>query len=284
MNFSTNNVINTYFRIVYLKSLDDSLLKTSSNEEKFQRDRNRSFNHILDDSKEKVSNEFKRNFYLSVSLIGAIRGAISLIIEHPLESIKTQWQDKNTITSARKIVNEIYKTKGLTGFYRGFSPNCARVVFKNCYRWPMMLYFPSLFDKILPENLISNFSSLPKILTGIAIANIEVFIICPLDRLKIFFMTSASKGVNMFKYFYINHKENMMRELFRGLGVSFWRSNVSWVSFLYLDDKFKRIFKKAKKIDTLGIYDLLIISIFVGVGNLASSKFKTYSYKFKKFK
>ncbi len=268
-----NNVIITYFRIVYLKNLDDSRLKRNSDAEIFLSADNSSLNNILDDGKEKVSSNSKRNFYLSVSFVGAIRGAVSLIIEHPLESIKTQWQDKNTIRSTREIVKDIYKRKGITGFYRGFSPNCARVAFKNCYRWPMMLYFPSLFDKTLPKRLIRSFSGLPKILTGMAIANIEVFIICPLDRLKIFFMTSSSKGINMFKYFYINHKENMMRELFRGLGVSYWRSNVSWVSFLYLDYKLKRIFKKAKKIDTLGIYDLLIISILVGIGNLALSKY-----------
>jgi hypothetical protein len=212
------------------------------------------------------------NFYIKVSLIGAFRAGLSLVIEHPLESIKTQWQDKNNLNSTREIVSSIYREKGPIGFYRGFIPNLIRVAFKNFYRWPMMLYFPHLFDRSIPDRLVHLFPGLTKILTGLAIANIETFIVCPLDRLKVFFMTSSTKSHNLFKNFYNNHKGNLIKELFRGLGVSFWRSNVSWVSFLYLDHKLKRSLKIFHKIEILSNLDLFIVSVIVGIGNLVMGK------------
>ncbi len=140
-----------------------------------------------------------------------------------------------------------------------------------------MLYFPPLFDRSIPNGLVHKVPGLPKILTGLAIANIETFIVCPLDRLKVSFMTSSTKGVNMFEKFYYNHRDNLVRELFRGLGVSFWRSNVSWVSFLYLDHKLKREFKKFHKSEIFSNMDLFVISVLVGIGNLATGN--SYLYK-----
>jgi hypothetical protein len=219
----------------------------------------------------------KINFYVNVSFVGALRGGLCLFLEHPLESIKTQWQDKHNIKSKYNIIHNIYTEKGIIGFYRGFLPNFIRVTSKNFFRWPMMLFFPRYFEKNINYfsykiDLKKKFPGLPKILTGLAIANIEIFVICPLDRLKIFFMTTKNKGKNMFKYFYTSHRKNFIRELFRGLESTFWRSNVSWVSFLYLDHKFKRMFKKYRKSENLGFLDLFVISIFVGVGNLLAGK------------
>jgi len=229
-------------------------------------------NSDLNSKKESISPNYpfqSSNFYIKVSLIGAFRAGLSLVIEHPLESIKTQWQDKNNISSNKEIVSSIYREKGLIGYYRGFIPNLIRVAFKNFYRWPMMLYFPHFFDRSIPDRLVHLFPGLTKILTGLVIANIETFIICPLDRLKVFFMTSSTKSQNLFKNFYNYHKGNLIRELFRGLGVSFWRSNVSWVSFLYLDHKLKRSLKIFHKSEILSNLDLFIISVIVGMGNLA---------------
>lgn len=216
----------------------------------------------------------KMHFYLNVSLIGALRGGLCLFIEHPLESIKTQWQDNSSVKSTKEIVKNIYTQKGLIGFYRGFLPNFIRVTSKHFYRWPLMLFFPRYYDKHLPTNIHNLLPGLNKILTGLSIANLEILILCPLDRLKIFFMTSKFLGSNSSKinYFYNSHKKNLFAELFRGIEPTFWRSNVSWVSFLYLDYKLKSIFKKLRNSDYLTFLDLFFVSIFVGAGNLLASK------------
>ena len=155
--------------------------------------------------------------------------------------------------------------KGLVGFYRGYIPNLIRVSIKQIYRWPMMIFFPRFFKKYFGDN-----ASLNKILTGITIANIEILIICPLDRLKVFFMTSQ-KSKNLFMYFFSVNSDRIVKELFAGLGPSYWRSNISWVSFLYLDQRCKDIARHIKKDENLGFMDLIGVSMFVCFGNLLSS-------------
>ena len=92
-------------------------------------------------------------------------------------------------------------------------------------------------------------------------------------------MTSNYKGGDIKKihYFYTSYKHEMIKELYRGIEPTFWRSNVSWVSFLYLDHKFKRIFRnfknKNKKENELSFTDLIFISVLVGVGNLLASNY-----------
>lgn len=231
----------------------------------------------------------KNNYwlYFKASWEGALRGGALLIIEHPLESIKTQWQDKIQFKSKKEIVHNIYKEKGLVGFYRGFVPNLIRVMSKQFYRWPMMLFFPRLYSKYLPNRIKKKFPTINKILSGFTIANIEIFLICPLDRMKIYFMTmtgtSALATSHLISNFFIINKNKLIPELFRGLESSFWRSNISWISFLYLDEKFKQIWKKSKlrsgKSQELTYFDLLVISILVGTGNLIASNYASnFSY------
>lgn len=224
------------------------------------------------------------NFYLTVSLVGAMRGGLCLFLEHPLESIKTQWQDKTNFRTSREIVKDIYASKGLLGFYRGFVPNFIRVTSKHFYRWPLMLFFPNFYQRNIPKKYSNRFSGLNKILTGLTIANIEIFIHCPLDRIKIYFMTSNFQGYingsSKIAYFYKTYRNNLLYELARGFGPTFWRSNVSWVSFLYLDHKVKQVFKSLRKTEVLSFMDLLLVSIFVGTGNLMMSKYKWYYYNF----
>jgi hypothetical protein len=225
-------------------------------------------------SQQKGNQQALRKFYLNISFIGALRGGLCLLIEHPLESIKTQWQDNTQIKTTRNIIKNIYSQKGLIGFYRGFFANFIRVISKNFYRWPMMIFFPRLYDKNLPPGVKKKYPGLSKILTGLSIANLEILILCPLDRIKIFLMTSKFTASNSSKsfYFYHEYKTNLLRELFRGIEPTFWRSNVSWISFLYLDHKIKNIWRELKKTQVLDFRDLFFISIFVGAGNLAASK------------
>lgn len=224
-------------------------------------------------SLQKADKHTKLKFYVNVSLVGALRGGICLIVEHPLESIKTQWQDNSSVKSSKEIVKNIYNQKGLIGFYRGFIPNFFRVTSKHFYRWPLMIFFPRFYEKNLSENTQTKYPGLVKILTGLSIANLEILILCPLDRIKIFLMTTQPSNTPKLKKFYCVHKNNLIYELYRGIEPSFWRYNVSWVSFLYLDNKFKRVFRNHKQSEKLNFLDLFIISILVGAGNLFASNF-----------
>lgn len=232
----------------------------------------------INDDKQKKNIQSTLEFYIKVSLLGILRGAIGLIWEHPLDSIKTQWQTNVHIRKSSEIINYIYKEKGIIGFYRGFFPNLIRQTSKNLYRWPLMLFFPKFFKKINDIFFNSyNSDGFCKIQTGLAIANIETFLISPLERLKIYFMTHKNIKDNKHSFlvhFYVSNKGKLIKQLFKGLEASLYRSNISWVTFLYFDYKGKRFIKSYSQKDELAFVDLLFVSIFVGIGNLFfSNKF-----------
>lgn len=235
---------------------------------------------------EKYSNENKNSeknfeenfiFYAKTALIGIIRGAIGLLWEHPLDSIKTQWQTNIHIVKSSEIVNYIYKQKGIIGFYRGFIPNLIRQSSKNLYRWPLMIYLPKYFkrfnDYFFKDSKI-NTETFCKTQTGFSIANIETFLISPLERFKVYIMTQNdknNKNHSLLRNFYARSKGNLTKELFRGLEASLLKSNVSWISFLYLDHKTRAFLKSRRHVEKLDFIDILFDSIVVGVGNLTLS-------------
>jgi hypothetical protein len=85
-------------------------------------------------------------------------------------------------------MQEIYSEKGvLKGFYSGSLPNLGRIVAKNIYRYPLMIGMPQVFEKRIADRRVQKF------FTGLSIAFIESFILCPFERLKVYFMTYSHK-------------------------------------------------------------------------------------------
>ena len=124
--------------------------------------------------------------------IGVSRTIGGLPLEHPLDTIRTRWQANPTHSrNALEVTREIYKSKGFLGFYSGAIPNTTRRAVKQTYRWPMMLFFPNFYrNHVLSDRIQQNYPRLPKILTGLSIANFEILVINPLERLKVWLMTS----------------------------------------------------------------------------------------------
>jgi hypothetical protein len=226
------------------------------------------------------------DFLLKTTLTGILIGAFALIIEHPLESIKVQWQSEIKFKKSKDIVKNIYLEKGIIGFYRGLLPNLIRRSCKNFYRWPLMLYLPNIFNKI-NNNIFPYWNSegLNKIQTGIFLANFETFFVSPIERLKVYFMTYTpfrkapyNKFDSLLFMFYLDNKGRIIKELFRGLDASLYRSNLSWVSFLYLEYEGKRFLLEFNCKSELSFFDLLVVSVFVMIGNLGLSNFYFYFY------
>jgi hypothetical protein len=89
-------------------------------------------------------------------------------------------------------VREIYKTKGYRGFYAGALPNGVRCLLKNSYRYPLMVGLPRFYNSNLPEAIREN-KNLLRLLTGASIALVEATLTCPIERLKVYFMTTPDK-------------------------------------------------------------------------------------------
>lgn len=85
-------------------------------------------------------------------------------------------------------MNDIFKNKGFTGFYAGALPNLCRCLLKNSYRYPLMVGLPSFYKRHLPLSIMEH-KVLTKLMTGCSIAIVEAVVTCPIERLKVYFMT-----------------------------------------------------------------------------------------------
>jgi len=84
-------------------------------------------------------------------------------------------------------VQEIYTTKGVRGFYAGALPNMSRCLVKNTYRYPLMVGLPSFYQAHLP---FKDNKAFLRLLTGLSIALVEASLTCPIERVKVYFMTT----------------------------------------------------------------------------------------------
>jgi hypothetical protein len=89
-------------------------------------------------------------------------------------------------------VREIYHNKGVKGFYAGALPNMTRCILKNSYRYPLMVGLPTFYKNYLPDSIREK-KTLLRFLTGGSIALVEATLTCPIERLKVFFMTTHDK-------------------------------------------------------------------------------------------
>jgi len=202
----------------------------------------------------------RTSLFIRTILLGVTNSNLALLFEHPIETIKTQWQRKNQLKKFTDVGKFIYSESGLKGFYKGLTPNLLYRSIRNSFRWPTMIFLPNKF-KSLTEELPFYIDSLPKILTAMTIAFSEVYILTPLERVKIFLMTETSNIFN----FYALHKNSLKKELFRGIGPSLWKVNVAWFSFIISDHYLKLLWKDTFNRKVLSMYDLLIISFGVGL-------------------
>lgn len=201
--------------------------------------------------------------YLEASFVGASRGVIGLVIEHPFDSVKTRLQANSELSSVVHAMKDIWTNKGWKGFYAGYTANSIRAGLKQTYRWPLMFALPPFYKEAIP------IPSSEKLLTGLTIANIEVFVISPLERIKVHVMTSnEKKGIRaLFKA----NQHYRIADLYRGLRASYARQNVSWISFLMADDQCKKITRSFTKKKDLSYSNLLAIGVTVGIVNTAAT-------------
>lgn len=145
------------------------------------------------------------------------------------------------------MIREIYSTKGLKGFYAGSLPNFARCVLKNSYKYPLLVGLPSLYNERLPDTIRQN-KQILKLLTGASIALIETTILCPAERVKVYFMTQNLNQT--YKGFFTSIRGNVWKELFRGYTPLFFRQSMNWTVFLQTD-----LFVKTQIRRTLNLHD-----------------------------
>lgn len=203
-------------------------------------------------------------FILSAAIIGAFRGALSLLFEHPLDVIKTFWQANPSATSLTNVVRSIVHYKGVRGFYSGAVPNVMRVMVKQAYRYPLMIVLPVVFG-VVTSSIVGI-----SILTGVSIAIIEVWIITPLERFKVWLMTykRVSGGLRLF---ISEMSQNVRHSLYKGLKVTLVRQLVSWLTFLIIHDQLMQwVRADIESVRSIPLVWLFIIGIVEGAINTAA--------------
>jgi len=209
--------------------------------------------------------------YVEASALGLLRSIAGLPFEHPFDSVKSKMQAEiNRKVGFLEMAKEIYKTQGVSkGLYAGFIPSAIRGAVKQVYRWPLMLVLPRAYSSIYPESIKQKYPSITKITTGLTLAAVDTFIVCPFERLKVCLQTKRD-NLSLTTFFKQNHN-HLFKSLFQGLKSLFYRQMVSWVSFLYTDYKFKEMAREYKGIDKNSPLDnqtLFITSLLVGVANV----------------
>lgn len=201
---------------------------------------------------------------IRVGAAGVARGVAGLPLEHPWDVIKTRWQAKPQFTSSWAVAKDVMEQKGWRGFYSGILPNGFRMGFKQAYRWPMMIFLPGIYEGLFPDDSYKR-----KIATGLTIANLEVGIISPLERLKVWLMTSTRIEKRQIHLFATENKGSVTRAFFKGSSATLLKQNVSWVSFLTADEFFKKQMQAWLNVQELSAIDGVIVGASVGIVNTA---------------
>ena len=178
--------------------------------------------------------------------IGTSRVFITFTIGHPFDLVKTVMQ-ANPVSNASglKVSKGILLNKGLHGFYAGGIPNLMRTFLKETYRVPLRGYTKQYFVLKFPD--FSGKKDVVNVLTGIIMATVDTFVICPLERVKVWMMTNKSANKELFSFFSsVPATSTLLAELFRGLRPLLARSMISWTSYLVVED---RIWLKAREFD-----------------------------------
>jgi hypothetical protein len=202
------------------------------------------------------------NIIAWAALLGVGRGFVSLMLEHPFDVIKTRAQANLSFTSISKITQLLYKEKGWLGFYSGAVPNMLRVAIKQAYRYPLMLILPIAFSPLLNSVLCIS------LMTAITIAVLEVFIITPLERMKVWIITYKTRS-NSFRSFVYTLRTGIIKTLFKGLSATAYRQIATWVTFLVTHDQLMSFAQATYASRSIPFVIFLGISIIEGGINTA---------------
>ena len=78
-----------------------------------------------------------------------------------------------------------------------------------------MVGLPNFYKDVLPSSLQENKKVL-KLFTGVSIGIIEATLLCPVERVKVHFMTQVKGGSQTYVDFFRGIQGNAVKELFRG--------------------------------------------------------------------
>jgi len=195
---------------------------------------------------------------LTMGLVGSLRAVLALPLEHPFEYLKTRKQNQPHL-SARTLLLSDLRNFGFSQLYRGASVNLVKEAVRSFYRLPAMVTLP-----ILIEERFSLSYTKANAAAGLLIALAESCLLCPLERLKVWLITSPAH--TSLSAFFL--QAGVIHQLYKGLAPVAARQVTSWVTFLSSNAYLRRLLGMHE--DTgVEVWKLLWISLGSAVVNIA---------------
>jgi hypothetical protein len=224
-------------------------------------------------SKNDEKNNNKKSYIYKTfhsSYIGVTQMVFTFCLTHPLDLFKTNMQaslKKNQ--NSLEVIREQLR-KGPSSFYIAAIPNFSRFFFKELYRSPLRGFLKKFYNDNLPANVSVAYPDLKNVLTGLSLSITDTFVLCPLERVKVWIMTNNDRNKPI-RQFFVKDSQPLLKDLFRGLNVSFCRSTISWVSYLTLEERIRLFLCKefVTSQEDMPISLQILIGTLSGVCNLA---------------
>jgi hypothetical protein len=208
------------------------------------------------------------------SLIGGSQVLLIFGLTHPLDLMKTRMQADTQRIGAIVHARLIHSSNGFRGFYKAGIPNFTRAFTKELYRSSLRGFFNKFYlDRLSATNLNRKYPDLRNLLTGITMSTVDTFLCSPLERIKVWLMTNNARRPSFLDYF--QQKQSFtttLKDLFRGVNVTFYRNTISWASFLIIEERIRNLVLSKKDYANLGdisILDQLVIGTLSGLFNSA---------------
>ena len=104
-----------------------------------------------------------------------------------------------------------------------------------------MIKMPNLIQSKI--SIAKNDRKVAKALTGVSIACVESFILCPVERLKVILMTKSQPNTSTWSILSSEGHKSLIRELYQGYIPLFTRQTVAWTTFLTADQLMKQVLR-----------------------------------------
>lgn len=158
-------------------------------------------------------------------MYGVFRGLGAQVFLYPLEVIKTNQQMSEKLISGWAVTRQIWKDFGVKGFTQGFAPQLAKVLLRQGWWWPVIIYFPPLLSGYQVSPLMQ------QAITGVAVASVDTVVNSPLDRVRILLSTGKKRDMNFASFF---------RDGWQGAGPYWKKESVKWAAFLMGQHYFRK--------------------------------------------
>ena len=207
-----------------------------------------------------ISNGISFRKMAGAAAIGSVQGAVVLVGGHPFDVWKTRAQVTPQNQSIIQVARIIFQERGIKGYYSGLGPNSVRVIGKQAYRPPLLLLCGAFSDRLFsPGSYVGKAA-----FQSCVMANLEVGIITPLERLKVWYITQQPEKKKLRYLLAGKTWKQVFVDSYSGLSAVWLKQLLSWSSFLVTNAKLQQLEKQRIGQEKLPFASEVRVALYVG--------------------